>query len=209
MRIGTWGYNWTNKGYTDANGALFPRQTENATDNIYGTYNGQRYDRSRDQAEGTVSYVLDRFLGVSHDLTFGFLTEKERFSLQTYPYLDNALLTFNSTASAPDFTTFSQVTLYNGQITVPVTPLNRYRQDDVSLLDVRIEKQFKFGERFKIGAFFDAFNIFNGNAAQTQDNITGRRTATVNGNRVDYQRFLSPTNVIAPRIFRIGDKFTF
>jgi hypothetical protein len=61
VRIGTWGYNWTNKGYTDANGALFPRQVENATGNIYGTYNGQHYDRSRDQAEATAPYMLDVF----------------------------------------------------------------------------------------------------------------------------------------------------
>jgi hypothetical protein len=79
----------------------------------------------------------------------------------------------------------------------------------VSLFDVRVEKQFKLGERFKVSAFFDTFNINNSIAAQTHDNITGRRAALVNGSQVSYQRFLSPTNVIAPRIFRMGGKFMF
>jgi hypothetical protein len=96
-----------------------------------------------------------------------------------------------------------------GQITVPTGALGQYRQDNVSILDTRVEKEIKFGERFKVGIFFDAFNMLNSNAAQSQDNITGRRTATVDNQTVNYQRFLSPTNIISPRIFRIGGKFTF
>jgi hypothetical protein len=57
--------------------------------------------------------------------------------------------------------------------------------------------------------FFDAFNINNSNAAQNQDNVTAFKTITVNGTKTTYERFLSPTTVISPRIFRIGAKFTF
>jgi hypothetical protein len=60
-----------------------------------------------------------------------------------------------------------------------------------------------------VGLFFDAFNIANSNGDQNQDNVTALKTITVNGQKVTYERFLSPTTVISPRIFRVGAKFTF
>jgi hypothetical protein len=42
-----------------------------------------------------------------------------------------------------------------------------------------------------------------------QDNIVGRRTTTVDGQTVNYQRFLRPTAVLAPQIFRFGFKLGF
>lgn len=46
-------------------------------------------------------------------------------------------------------------------------------------------------------------------AAEVQDDRTGRRTATINGQRIEYQRFLRPENVLAPRVFRFGFKAAF
>jgi hypothetical protein len=96
-----------------------------------------------------------------------------------------------------------------GTLNVPVGPLGQYRSDNVSIFDVRVEKYFKIKERIRVGAFFDAFNITNSNAAQNQDNITAFKTIAVDGQKVTYQRFLAPTTVISPRIFRIGGKFSF
>jgi hypothetical protein len=45
----------------------------------------------------------------------------------------------------------------------------------------------------------------NSNAAQVQDTITGRSSGPAGA----YQRFLRPTNVIAPRLLRLGVRFTF
>jgi hypothetical protein len=62
----------------------------------------------------------------------------------------------------------------------------------------------------QIGLFFDAFNITNSNAAQNQDNVVGRRTVTLpSGEVVSYQRFLRPTTIISPRIYRLGFKVSF
>jgi hypothetical protein len=97
----------------------------------------------------------------------------------------------------------------SGTRVVPVEQVGAYRQDNVSIFDVRIEKQFKFKDRYQLGAFFDAFNINNSNANQAQDNVTGTRTASVNGSTVTYQRYLSPTTIVSPRIFRLGVKFSF
>jgi hypothetical protein len=84
-----------------------------------------------------------------------------------------------------------------------------YRQDNVTIFDTRLEKQFKVFKGRQLGLFFDAFNITNSAASQTQDNVTGRRTTVVDGQTVDYQRFLRPTVIIGPRIYRFGFKLSF
>ena len=54
------------------------------------------------------------------------------------------------------------------------------------------------------------FNIANSNASQSADNTVGRRTTTLQtGEKVDYARFLRPTGVLPPRIFRLGVKYSF
>ncbi len=101
-----------------------------------------------------------------------------------------------------------EVTLRTGTFNYTAEPFGTYREDNVTLFDTRLEKQFQLARR-RVGLFFDAFNITNSNAAQAQDNVTGRRTTTVNGQRVEYQRFLRPTVIIAPRVFRFGFKLDF
>jgi len=103
-----------------------------------------------------------------------------------------------------------QVTgLRTGTVSIPVEPVGTYRSDDIWLADLRLQKQFKVGEHIKLDAFFDAFNLFNTSANQTQDNVTGVKTATVNGVSSTYQRFLATTGVIPPRVGRAGLRFTF
>jgi len=98
----------------------------------------------------------------------------------------------------------------SGQFQYAVDPTGRWRQDNVAIFDTRVEKQFRIGSQRQVGVFFDAFNINNSNAAQAQDNVVGRRTVTLtSGEVVNYQRFLRPTTLIGPRIFRIGFKVSF
>jgi hypothetical protein len=98
----------------------------------------------------------------------------------------------------------------SGQFQYAVDPTGRWRQDDVAIFDTRLEKQFRIGPQRQVGVFLDAFNITNSNAAQAQDNVVGRRTVTLtSGEVVNYQRFLRPTTLIGPRIFRIGFKVSF
>lgn len=65
---------------------------------------------------------------------------------------------------------------------------------------------FRFGAQRTVGLFFDAYNLTNSNAAESQDNTVGRRQTTVGTERVDYQRFLRPTTILSPRIFKFGVK---
>ena len=57
--------------------------------------------------------------------------------------------------------------------------------------------------------YYTSFNMFNGNGDQNQDNIVGQRSVTIAGVTTPYNRFLRPTTVIAPRIFRVGVRFSF
>jgi outer membrane receptor protein involved in Fe transport len=53
-------------------------------------------------------------------------------------------------------------------------PLNTERGDSFSQLNVRVSKFFNFGEKRKLGLFFEAFNVFNtGNFGNQFQNVTG------------------------------------
>lgn len=98
----------------------------------------------------------------------------------------------------------------SGQLSLAAEPTGSWRQDNVTIFDTRVEKRFRIDPRLQLGLFFDAFNITNSNAAQNQDNVTGRRTVTLeSGEVVNYQRFLRPTTIIGPRIYRLGFKVSF
>jgi hypothetical protein len=96
----------------------------------------------------------------------------------------------------------------SGNYSYPAERQGTYREENVWIYDTRLEKRVRFNNR-TLGLFFDAYNIFNSNDAQAQDNITGRRTTTVDGQSVNYQRFLRPTSILAPRILRFGFKLGF
>jgi hypothetical protein len=90
-------------------------------------------------------------------------------------------------------------------------PNNAYRTDNVTVLDAKIERRFRFGNR-SLSAFVDAFNITNTNAADVgqQSSIVGRPTVTLaDGSRVQVQGFLRPTAIVPPRIFRFGARLSF
>ena len=98
-----------------------------------------------------------------------------------------------------------QVSLRTGTLSYLAEAPDAYREDNIWLFDTRVEKRFVFGPR-SLGLFFDAFNIGNSNAAEVMDDVVGRRTTTVDGESVNYQRFLRPTAILAPRVFRFGIK---
>jgi hypothetical protein len=101
-----------------------------------------------------------------------------------------------------------RITLRTGTLNYRAERIGSYREDNIWLFDTRVEKRFRFGER-RLSLLFDAFNIGNSNAAETMDDITGRRTVRVGSESVNYQRFMRPTNVLSPRIFRVGFKLAF
>jgi hypothetical protein len=77
---------------------------------------------------------------------------------------------------------------------VLVEPYNTRRQDNVTLLDVRVEKSLGLGAQTKLSVFVDAFNLFNQYAAETVTKATG-------------PNFLRPSAILAPRTMRLGFRF--
>jgi hypothetical protein len=75
-----------------------------------------------------------------------------------------------------------------------VEPIGTRRQDTVSVVDFRVEKQLRFADRARVGLFFDVFNALNSNTAV---NINWRSGAS----------FEKATTVLGPRIAKFGVKF--
>ena len=78
--------------------------------------------------------------------------------------------------------------------TVFVTPYGAYRNDNVSVVDLRVEKTVRFGRAARLRLFVDGFNLFNSYAAELISVATG-------------PTFQRPTAVIAPRTGRLGFRF--
>src|SRR5580698_6785844 len=101
VRLGSWGYNWTNQPYPNSSGVLAPRQTDNTSGDVAGGYEPQGYFRRRVQLEPTLSYAAPHFLGLNHFFNFGFLYERETLGFNQYPYQGGYSLTYASPVGAP------------------------------------------------------------------------------------------------------------
>jgi hypothetical protein len=77
--------------------------------------------------------------------------------------------------------------------TILMEPLGTRRMDNVNIFDVRAEKVVSLA-RTRLRVFADLFNLTNSHAVEIQSWATGTS-------------FLRPTNVIAPRVMRIGFRF--
>src|SRR5260370_1417723 len=121
-----------------------------------GGYNPQRYNRRGFQIEPTLSYAVNQFLGLNHFFNFGFLTEKETYNFEQYSYLNGIALTFASPAGMPDFTTPTQVTIYN-------TPALTY--DYLRHHGAYVQDKIKLSRRLTVNAGFrwDYYNNYRPN----------------------------------------------
>src|SRR5262249_17557456 len=75
-----------------------------------------------------------------------------------------------------------------------VSAYDAFRQDNISVFDVRVEKSVSLGHGMKLRAFLDGFNLLNAYAAETISFSTG-------------SAFQQPTAILAPRTGRIGFRF--
>ena len=81
--------------------------------------------------------------------------------------------------------------IYSG--TINAEPLNARRQDNITVLDIRLERGFSLYRHLRARGFLDLFNITNSAAAETRTVTTG-------------SSFLRPTAVLAPRTLRVGTR---
>jgi hypothetical protein len=73
-------------------------------------------------------------------------------------------------------------------------PLGTRRQDNITLVDLRVEKRIRLPGSQTLAGFVDIFNMTNANPEQ---NITWSSGSS----------FLRPSNIVPPRILRVGAKF--
>jgi hypothetical protein len=73
-------------------------------------------------------------------------------------------------------------------------PFGARQQDNIILVDTRVEKLLRLAKSRTVSVFVDGYNLTNSNAAV---NINWSSGAT----------FTTPTTIVPPRLFRFGAKF--
>ena len=86
------------------------------------------------------------------------------------------------------------VTANYGAQRILLEPIGTRKQDNIVLLDTRVEKIFKINKGQTVSVFVDGYNLTNSNAAS---NITWSSGST----------FLLPITIVGPRLARFGMKF--
>ncbi|MFN7942538.1 MAG: TonB-dependent receptor [Thermoanaerobaculia bacterium] len=89
--------------------------------------------------------------------------------------------------------------------TLAVSRPDEFRLDDVHVLDLRLEKEFHF-DRFGLTVGFDCFNALNSSSVLQRElrlSYDGARPAD-NNSRGDFV-----SEVLSPRVFRLGARFSF
>jgi hypothetical protein len=77
-------------------------------------------------------------------------------------------------------------------------PRGSYNLDDLFLVDLRLEKRFKLGERFAISVFCDIFNLLNGDAV-----------TSIQSDDASWTTFQEVFGLQYPRYFRFGTRIEF
>jgi hypothetical protein len=89
--------------------------------------------------------------------------------------------------------TFSTELKYDSDVRILAEPIGTRRMDNITILDVRVEKGIPLGRHRRVAAFVDVFNLLNANPEQNTSWSSG-------------SSFLRPLSIVPPRIARIGMK---
>jgi hypothetical protein len=80
-----------------------------------------------------------------------------------------------------------------GNVRILTEPIDTRRMDNITILDVRMEKGFRLAGGRRVAGFVDLFNMLNDNAEQNTSWSSG-------------SSFLQPLSIVSPRIARVGVK---
>ena len=92
---------------------------------------------------------------------------------------------------------FNTAALSQGSTTVRESPFGQYRGPVISTWNVKAAKVFTIHDRFHVEANFQVFNLLNSSAAVATNYLVGASTFGV------------VSNILSPRVARIGGLFTF
>jgi hypothetical protein len=130
------------------------------------------------------------------------------------PYYDISVAgNFRSQSGPPIQRTLNTSLSVGGTTTVAVEERDAHRLDTLNTLDVRVAKTFVFNGTRSLEVDLDVFNVFNANTVWGANNGTGRLSVRQSGEPTGainvFPLFLSPNQVLAPRIVRFGVAFRF
>jgi hypothetical protein len=122
-------------------------------------------------------------------------TYEARYGIRISPLLRHqAGANFARTISVGSGSASAVGAIFSG--TIQAEPFNARRHDNITVLDLRVDKGFNLGGNLRLRGFFDLFNITNSNAVETRTISTGTS-------------FLRPTAILTPRTARLGVRFMF
>jgi len=113
-------------------------------------------------------------------------TYEGRWGIRLTPYLRHQ-------AGQPFGRTFT-TSLNYGNVRILAEPIGTRRTDNVTIMDMRVEKEIRLSGNRRIAGFVDVFNLLNANPEQATSWSSGT--------------FLRPLSIVPPRIARLGMKFT-
>jgi hypothetical protein len=130
------------------------------------------------------------------------------------PYQDILLsANFRSQSGPPVTRQISQRLAVGGNQTINLEPLGNSRLDRLNTIDLRVSKNFRLGGNRELAANFDLSNLTNANTVWEVRTLTPSIPIRPNGDpnapQVTIPQFLSPTQVLGPRIARFGVSFKF
>ena len=89
--------------------------------------------------------------------------------------------------------TFSTALNYANNVRILAEPIGTRRMDNITNLDVRVEKGVPLGRHRRLAGFVDVFNLLNANPEQNTSWSSG-------------SSFLRPLSIVPPRVARVGVK---
>ena len=112
-------------------------------------------------------------------------THEGPWGVRVTPYLHHQ-------SGQPFGRTFSTRLNY-GSVRILAEPIGTRRMDNITILDMRVEKAFRIAGGRHVAGFIDVFNLLNANPEQNTSWSSG-------------SSFLRPLSIVPPRIVRIGMK---
>jgi len=186
--------------YTKRN--LAPPFTYNPNWLYYGTPSSSDIAFGSLSANGHTTGWTSKVSG-SYNLPHGFLLSGGYNGQKGEPYTRTLTVsTANLTAANPARTT----NLAQGNTRIIVDPNGSHYYPNANIFNIRVQKDFRIRERNNIQAMWDLFNITNANTITSVNTTTGT-VKDASGNTVP--QFGRVTQIIQPRIFRLGVRYLF
>jgi len=127
------------------------------------------------------------------------------------PWRVNVGLNYQGLSGLPTDRQF-RATLAQGSTTVRAEPRGAYRADFLNLMSLKVDKVFQLHPHAQISAFFEVHNLTNTNAAQGSiGTLTQAFTsqAAFDAAKATTSYFGRVQEIVAPRILKLGVKYTF